>query len=305
MATPYSQQASAGAEYLLAKNLTFRADYLLVRGVKLPRTLNANLLPPVVLTPANAASLGIPDPMPQQIGRQVFSPGRANPQFNDIFELQDFANSTYNGASFTLSRTMNEDLEFSASYTLSKTYDDASNYDEQPQNPFDLAAENALSRQHQQQRFVFNALWDLPIGDEEDSGQQPKQSPGWLVRAFSHIEVAPIFTAESGRPVNPLTGLDSTRTDAFPLSSRPLGFGRNSLETPAMVAMDLRVLKYFPFGESKHLDLVAESFNLFNRANVAEIDSVFGSSLRPIAEFGQPTEGLGGRQVQFSLDFEF
>ncbi len=37
MATPYSQQASAGAEYLLAKNLTLRADYLFVHGVKLPR----------------------------------------------------------------------------------------------------------------------------------------------------------------------------------------------------------------------------------------------------------------------------
>jgi len=34
MATPYSQQASAGAEYLLAKNLTLRAEYLFVHGVK-------------------------------------------------------------------------------------------------------------------------------------------------------------------------------------------------------------------------------------------------------------------------------
>ncbi|HEY6442632.1 MAG TPA: TonB-dependent receptor [Candidatus Acidoferrales bacterium] len=305
MATPYSQQASAGAEYLLAKNLTLRGDYLFVHGVKLPRTLNTNLLPPVVLTPANAAVLGILNPMPQQIGREVFTPGRANPQFNDIYELQDSANSTYNGVSFTLSRTMNEDLEFSASYTLSKTYDDASNYDEQPQNPFDLAAEGAISRQNQQQRFVFNALWDLPIGDEEGSNQKPRQSAGWLVRAFSHIEIAPIFTAESGRPVDPLTGLDSNRSDAFPLSSRPLGLGRNSLRTPAIVTMDLRVLKYFPFGESKHLDLVAESFNLLNRANIGEINSVFGSSLSPLAVFGQPTEGLGARQIEFSLDFEF
>jgi hypothetical protein len=31
MATPYSQQASAGAEFLLAKSLTLRADYLFVR----------------------------------------------------------------------------------------------------------------------------------------------------------------------------------------------------------------------------------------------------------------------------------
>jgi hypothetical protein len=30
MATPYSQQASAGAQYLLAKNVTLRGDYLFV-----------------------------------------------------------------------------------------------------------------------------------------------------------------------------------------------------------------------------------------------------------------------------------
>jgi hypothetical protein len=305
MATPYSQQASAGAEYLLAKNLTVRADYLFVRGVKLPRTMNVNLLPPVVLTLANSTSLGIPGPAPQQIGRGVFSPGRLDTHFDNIYELLDSADSTFHGGSVTVSRTMNEDLEFSASYSFSKTHDDASNYDEQPQSPFDLGAERALSRQHQQQRFVFNALWELPIGDEEDSSQASRKNPSRLVRALSHIEIAPIFTAESGRPVDPLTGLDSNRSDAFPLSSRPLGFGRNSLQTPAAVTMDLRVLKYFPFGESRHLDLVVESFNLFNRANVAQINPVYGSNLNPIPGFRQPTEGLGARQIQFSLDFEF
>ena len=126
MATPYSQQASAGMEYLLAKDLTLRADYLFVRGVKLSRTLNVNLLPPVILTPTNATSLGIPDPTPQQIGREVFSPARFNAQSNDIYQLQNSAGSTYNGASLTLSRKMHEELEFSASYTLSKTSDNAS-----------------------------------------------------------------------------------------------------------------------------------------------------------------------------------
>jgi len=248
MATPYSQQASAGAEYLLATNLTLRADYLFVRGVKLPRTLNVNLLPPVVLTLANASSLGVPNPTPQQIGREVFPPVRSNPQFGDIYQLQNSASSAYNGVSLTLNRRMSDELAFSASYTLSKTFDDASDFDEQPQNPFNLAAENALSRQHQQQRFVFNALWDLPIGEEEDKGANSKESTGWLTRTLSHIEVAPIFTAESGRPINPLTGLDSNRTHAFPVSARPLNFGRNSLQTSKIVTLDLRVLKYFPFG---------------------------------------------------------
>ncbi|MCU1241567.1 MAG: TonB-dependent receptor [Candidatus Acidoferrum typicum] len=305
MATPYSQQANAGAEYLLAKNLTLRADYLFVHGLKLPRTININLLPPVALTPANAPNLAIPNPTPQQIGREVFTPARATPQFDDIYQLQNSAASTYNGGSLTLSRRMNAELEFSASYTLSKTFDTASDYDEQPQNPFNLRAENAISRQHQQQRFVFNALWDLPIGDEDEKGGKAEENSGWLTQTFSHIEVAPILTLESGRPVSPLTGLDSNRSHAFPLSARPLDLGRNSLKTPAIFTMDLRVLKYFPFGGAKRLDVVAEFFNLFNRTNVSEINPVFGSGVSPIAGFRQPLAGTGARQIQFSLDFEF
>jgi len=305
MATPYSQQASAGTEYLLAKKLTLRADYLFVRGVKLPRTLNMNLLPPVILTPANAASLGIPNPTPQQIGREVFSPVRFNPQFNDVYQLQDSAGSTYNGVSLTLSHKMNEELAFSASYTLSKTFDDASDFTEQPQNPFNLKPENAVSLQHQQQRFVFNALWDLPIGEEEDKGGTSQEKNNWLTQAFNHIEVAPILTIQSGRPVNPVTGLDSNRSHAFPLSARPLALVRNSLNTPALATMDFRVLKYFPFGGVKRLDLVAEFFNLFNSANASQINPVFGSGLTPIPGFRQPIEGLGAREIQFSVDFEF
>jgi len=305
LATPYSQQASAGAEYLLAKNLTLRADYLFVRGVKLPRTRNINLLPPSVLTPANAPSLGIPHPTPQQVGREVFSSGRLNPQFGDIYQLENSASSTYNGVSFTLNRRMNNELAFSASYTLSKTLDDASDFDEHPQSPFNLPAENALSRQHQQQRFVFNALWDLPIGEEEEKGGKQPDRSGWITQTFGHIEVAPILTVGSGRPLNPLTGLDSNRNHAFPLSTRPFDLGRNSLKTSGLVTLDFRVLKYFPIGELRRLDLVAEFFNLFNHPNVSQINPVFGSNLTPIAGFRQPIQVIGARQIQFSLDFEF
>jgi hypothetical protein len=305
LTTPYSLQASAGAERELAKNLSVRADFLFVRGVDLARTLNINLLPPAILTAVNAASLGVANPTPQQIGREVFSPGRVNTQFGDIYELSNSANSTYRGVSFTLNRRMNDELAFSASYTLSRTVDDASDFYEQPQNPFLLGEENAPSLQNQLQRFVFNALWELPIGDEDDKPANQQDNAGWLTRTFRHIEVAPIFTAASGQPANPLTGLDSNQTHAFPLSARPLGLERNSLQNPGTVDMDFRVLKYFPFGASRHLDVVAEFFNLFNHANVLQINPVFGSGLTPIAGFGAPIEGLGARQVQFSLDFEF
>jgi outer membrane receptor for ferrienterochelin and colicin len=285
MATPYSQQANAGAEYLLAKDVTFRADYLFVRGVKLSRTLNVNLLPPVVLTLANAASLGITNPTPQQIGNEVFTSNRQNPAFDDIYQIQDSASSTYNGVSFTLNRRLSNDVEFSGSYTLSKTLDDASDFDEQPQNPFDLAAEHALSRQNQQQRFVFNALWNLPI-------------PG-------QIELAPLITLGTGRPINPLVGLNSNRNDAFPLSARPLGLGRNSLLTPGMAIVDLGVVKTINLGEHRHLDLITQFFNLFNHTSAAAINPFFGTGNIPLPGYGQSIQDFSPRIIQFAANFEY
>jgi hypothetical protein len=280
LATPYSQQASFGVEHQIARDLTATASYLFVRGVKLSRTRNINLLPP----------------------GPVFGPGRSDPQFNDIYQLEDSASSTYQGASFTLNRRMSNELAFSASYTFSKTHDNASDYNEQPQNPFNLAPEWALARQDQRHRLVFNALWELPIGDEENK-TQPQQRD-WLTRIFQHIEVAPIFTVESGRPVDPLTGVDNG-SDAFPLSARPAGFSRNSLKTPMLANMDFRLLKFFPVGKTAHLDLVAEAFNLFNRANVAQINPIFGVGAVSQPGFLQPITGAGARQIQFSLDYEF
>jgi hypothetical protein len=305
LAVPYSQQASAGVEYQLARNLTLRADYLMVRGVHLSRTRNINLLPPVALTLANTARLGILDPTPQQVGMNVFVPGRADQRFNDIYQIEDSASSTYHGVSFSLNRRMSDELEFSAAYTLSKTIDDASDFEEQPENPFNLRTERALSNQDQHQRFVFNALWELPIGENKGEGGMQAANNGWALRMFSHIEVAAILNLGTGRPVDPLTGLDSNRSHAFPLSTRPLGLGRNSLRTPGLASMDFRVLKYFPFGKSARLDLVAEAFNLFNHLNIVKINSVFGSNLAPLAGLGRPIEGAGARRVQFSLDFEF
>jgi hypothetical protein len=305
LAASYSQQASFASEYLLSSNLTAKAGYLWVRGMKLARARNINLYPPVVLTPQNAADLGIPGPTAQQIGRPVFGPARQLPQFGNIYQIEDSASSTYQGLTFSLDQRLADELEFSASYTLSKVFDDASDYNEQPQDPFSLRAERALSRQHQQQRFVFNALWDLPIGEDEKNRGQAHSST-LLESILGHIEVGSILTVASGRPENPLTGLDSNRGQAFPLSARPRGFGRNSLATPGQATLDLRVLKYFPFDSpSRRLDLVVELFNLFNHSNVTQINPVYGMNSLPLTGFMQPIAGAGARQIQFSLDFEF
>ena len=311
LATSYSEQACMGVERQLSTNVSVSANYLYVRGVKLSRTRNINLMPPVVLTAQNAAALGIPQPTPQQFGRYVFGPGRLDSKFDAINLLEDSASSGYQGLSIALNRRMANEIEFTAGYTLSRTLDNASDFDEQPQNPYNLREDWSASRNSQAQRFVFSGLFELPFGEAEtESGRQARSAPvsrgsRRLDKILAHIAIAPIIRLENGRPVNALTGLDSNRSGAFPLSARPLGFSRNSIRTSALANVDFRVLKYFPLGEHAHLDLVAESFNLLNHTNIVQINSFYGIGLRPLSGFGQPTQALNARQIQFSLDLEY
>jgi hypothetical protein len=109
----------------------------------------------------------------------------------------------------------------------------------------------------------------------------------------------------SGRPINPLTGFDANRSGAFPLSSRPLGFGRNSLATSSQVQFDLRVLKFFKVGEHEKLDFVIESLNVLNHTNVVGLNQVYGVASSPIPVFATANKAAIPRQLQFSVDFEF
>jgi len=265
------------------------------------RTRNVNLLPPEMLTPTNAAGLGIPNPFPQQLGMFVFSPSRVSSQFEDIYQWENHASSVYNGLSLSMNSRLANEISFSGSYTLSKAIDDASDFDEQPNNPYLLQQERALSANDQRHRFVFSGTFDLPFGDEDEG----EKRSGITSKLFGNIETAPILTIGSGRPVNPLTGFDANRTGAFPLSSRPLGFERNSLSTGIETTLDLRVLKFFKVGEHGKLDLVVESFNVFNHTNVLGLNQVFGTGTTPMMAFGVTNRASNARQIQLSIDLEF
>jgi len=204
--TPYSIQTFAGVERLLNADTTIRAEFLFTRGIFLPRTRNINLLPPIILTPANAAALGVENPTAQQLGRPVFGTGRIDSRFDAVYQLEDSASSTYRGVTLAINKRLSNEFEVLASYTLSKTIDDASDFNEQPANPYDLRAERAVSLQDVRQRFVVSGVFELPFGDEEEKGANKKES--FIEEVLSHIEIAPIITLSSGRPVNALTGAD-------------------------------------------------------------------------------------------------
>ncbi len=303
LANPYSEVASVGTEHALPLGWTAKAEYQFVHGVKLGRSTNANLLPPMTLTAQNAAALGVSAPVPQQVRRPVFSPGRATAGYDAINQFATEGGSNYNGATFTLNRQFDEQFELMAGYTYSKTLDDASFDREQPPNPYALGADRALSLQDQRHRFTLSGLWVLGP-DLDDPKNRAKGASNPVMRALTGLEIAPIFTAASGFRANATTGQDSNLEHVYPFVARPLGYVRNALQTSPNVDFDLRVLKMVPIWRG-HLDIVAESFNLLNRTNVSLLNTAYGSNSQPTLGFGAPIAASAARRVQFSLDFEY
>jgi outer membrane receptor protein involved in Fe transport len=115
----YSNQASFEVEHEFSPNLTLSASALLVQGLRLSWTRNINLPLPVILTPENAPDLDVPNPTAQQLGREFFGPARLDPAYNDIWHIEDSAHSDYQGLTVTLNRRLQNEIQFTASYTLS------------------------------------------------------------------------------------------------------------------------------------------------------------------------------------------
>jgi hypothetical protein len=110
--------------------------------------------------------------------------------------------------------------------------------------------------------------------------------------------------------------------------NRIYGLGRNTYRYPSTWKADLRLGKRFNLGQMRQLELLAESFNLFNHQNVTELETIgytIGSgnssgSLPTLnfltglktgqTEFGTPltvnaTDNYRERQIQFGARLRF
>src|SRR5262249_58630068 len=135
-----------------------------------------------------------------------------------------------------------------------------------------------------------DCLFDLPIGEDENDPGKSQTHQGLIDTVFGHIEAAPIFTFSSGRPVDALTGTDEERSRAYPFAARPVGFGRNTLQTPRFVNVDLRVVKFIPYGGGGGVDFTVGGFNLLNQPNKLAGNTYLGPGRAPIARFGKHTD---------------
>jgi len=259
----YSRKLAFGLERSLGRETTLAFEYALVAGRHLPRIRNVRgELPP-------------------------------------LYQLEQSARSSYRGASLALQRRLSRELAFLVAYHTGRTLDDASDYDEQPQNPLDPQADWAHSRQHQPHRLAASALFELPA-------EELRRLPAGFRKALADVIVAPILTAGRGRPINALLTTDAFRTGAWPITARAFGLARNPFYSPSTFSMDLRVMKGFWLKQRRAiLQTGLEAFNLTNHSNPLRVSPYYAAGQGRLPSYNQPVETLNARQIQFMIQIEY
>jgi hypothetical protein len=186
------------------------------------------------------------------------------------------------------------------------------------QNPFDLRDEWSYSDADQRHRFVLSSVFEL--------GKIKSQNK--LLRIlFNDYTLSGITQIQSGFAYSAQVGADINR-DGNARDDRVPGFKRNSFRSPYTYQTDTRITRTINLGEKMKLRLIAEAFNLWNRANVglapgggyfsfvnvnqysaftpvAATSTLNLTRALPAAAFGLPRSIITPRQVQLAIKFDF
>jgi hypothetical protein len=271
----YSEQANVQVERELPGNASISAGYIHLRALHIILSRNVNV--PTVPAAAGIANLGRPDPA-----------------WGNISRFESSGDSYYNGLVVSFNKRSGRWGSLRASYTLSKTIDDAGNFFfSTPQNNFNVRDDRGLSDNDQRHRLVLSGTVEAPQSGKDKS----------LTRLLKDFQLSYIFTYASRLPFNVLLGSD--RNFDTNNNDRPIGVGRNTGRGFDFASFDLRIRRHFRITERVGLDVFAEGFNLFNRANYSVPNNTFGPGVTPNPSFGQPTAAFDPRQFQFGLKLNF
>jgi hypothetical protein len=249
--------------------------------------------------------------------------------FSDMDANYSNGSSVYHAFSANLRKRFNKHYEFLASYTWSHAIDDSTDLQAPlaPQDSYIPAAERSNSLFDQRHRFVFSGLYQT--GKLGGNGFASKFFSDWTFAPIIEFSSGRPFNILTGNPDNfqfsPDTGRPNTTVNAactalgYPvynskysptgvfqepcpadyngtLQSLDGNLGRNAGTQPWTVFNDMRVAKRIYFGERYNMELIADTFNIANRFNVAAVNQL-------VTNAGQATAAYDPRQFQFALKF--
>jgi hypothetical protein len=231
-------------------------------------------------------------------GKPVFARaagGRRFLELGDFYANDDIGFSIHHGGTFEVQKRFSRGFSFHGSYTFAKTInnsDSVANLADLPEGP-SIAEQRAVSRQSVPHRFTFAFVSQVPES----------------VRVLRNFKFSSLLTAQDGRRFNVFAGLDANG-DGNPLSDRPGNLGRNTLKGPNFVTLDLRVARQVRLNERVSAEFIGDFFNLFNRVNVTDLNTVYGGidltvEPNPILGFNTPRDASNPFQFQYGLKLRF
>jgi outer membrane receptor protein involved in Fe transport len=276
--TPYSHQVSAQITQEIGSGWAISGSYLFVGARDLiGHTGNLNAF--------QTGSLAT--------GKPILG-GRTYADVGVLFVQTNTGESSHHGGTFEIQKRFGEGYGLHGSYTLSKTrtnVDSLANLSDLPEQ-LDTN-EFGPSRQDVRHRFTMAMFGEIP----------------GTVRGVAHLKLSGLVTLESGRHYNVFVGADAN-ADGNPNSDRPSFVGRNSYEGPGYATVDLRIGREFALNGRARLDVSVDLFNLFNRTNVKDVNTVWGgidinTPPAPQFGFGTPRDVFNPFQTQVGVKLKF
>lgn len=335
---PRLQDVNLGMDRDLGNGYAVSASFVYTKGERLPVSFDMNLPAPrftrVYQLPDGSTfevpfSAGVTRTASGQ--SQNINLSRPNPGFGSIDTLRSIGETWYKALFFELKRRYQNGYQFGVAYTLAKAENlsgdgnGGGSGSESPfggsnvQNQFDLTSNRGAAPTDQRHRLVLNGIASLPLG----------------------FRISGIFTAESGRPYSAVISVpnlpftvDGVQHNGFGGLLGQGGGGdrnlapnieRNSTYGDANYRVDLRLARDFRLGPRLVVELIAEGFNVLNRANyngfqntrfTASSTSTSTSLSAPIrlterSDWGRPNndgsqpDGTNARRFQLAARFRF
>ena len=309
---PEIHQAVASIEQPLPDHIQLTAAAMLSLGRRLPISIDTNFNPavnPATITyavkdptgtgPIKAAQITVPFyaswPFEECPSGAPLNPasqcGRRYGNYQQIAQISSRANSTYEAAMIRIARYGRNGLSFHANYTYAHAMDWNPNETtliagSDVLDPANFSREYGVSNLDVRHSASITAILEAPWKLRGISGAF---SNGWALSGIGQFRSGLPYTMRTSGSLpeefdttgNAIASLGpgmngsggDNRVYGKGNDGRTYDIGRNTFRYPNTWKADLRLAKRFDLGERRQLELIAETFNLFNHQNVTALET--------------------------------
>ena len=252
--------------------------------------------------------------------------------YADILEYNTGANFHYNSLQAQLRKQMRAGALLNLSYTWSKALTDASAYNDQPENSYNLRGDYGPAGYNRNQILVFSYVYPLPFW---------QSAQAWYKRALGGWQLSGVLMLESGLPMNitvqgdpagigSVSGASPERPNligdpfqgthgyqylnpaafAVPAPGTFGNLGRNALYQPWTKNWDCSLQKKFLLTERIAVDFRAELYNVPNHLSYylttnSGYPNNNSNTTLGTSSFGQFSSATDPRTLQLALRLSF